>query len=309
VDAVTDTTADLSWTNGDTSVGTITEIWGKINGASSGACGTVPTGWAQIDEVGAGVDEYTVDPLQSRKYHCYAVRHLRNGEYSSWSNQVDDSQTALAEPTGLSCQNLATGVKLSWTNVESTGNVQIQRRLLPSGGFADLAAPANAGAGTQTYNDETCTCDSDYEYRVRAEEASWPDSAWSNVCSSTCCSTPPSVSECDHVLDALPSEGCPDPDNCAVTFTITDAEAGDTYKLLRSIESSSGSPVYDENRGQGSISNGQNTVYDIVAFPSGGDTRYLQYKVEIYEDGTTLVDNCETTEDTISIDSGQFCPE
>jgi len=293
----------LEWTNGDTAIGTTTEIWGKLNSATSGNCGTVPTGWAMIDSVVAGVDEYNATGLNSRNYHCFAVRHLRNGQYSSWSNQTD-----LAPPNSLACEAKSDGITLNWVNVESTGNVQIQRRALPSGSFGDLDNPANGGAGAQQYNDTTCTCSTEYEYRVRAEEASWDDSDWSNTDSKECCLSPISISLCEHDLTALTAY-CPDPNNVQIDFTISGAQPGDTYKVWRSLEASSGSPSYDDQRDYGSASNGSNTVYDTFGAITGSDTRYLQYKIEVYDGGVTLVDSCETTEETISIDSTANCPE
>jgi hypothetical protein len=88
-----------------------------------------------------------------------------------------------------------------------------------------------------------------------------------------------------------------------ITFTISGAEGGDTYKIWRSLETAQGSPVYDSLREQGSATNGSNTKYDTLGVITGSDdTYYLQYKIEVYDGGVTLVDSCETSEESMVLD-------
>jgi hypothetical protein len=227
---------NLAWTNGETGIGTDTQIY-KCSGTG---CNPEPGGTGTLhDTVGAGVASYPVTGLTNRTIYRFALRHVRNNQNSTYLKSSADQKTWLAVPTGFTADFRAAGVELNWTNVEDqqgagASDVRIHRRLMPAGSFASIANPDNAGVGAQVYNDDTGDCGSDYEYRIRAEESGWTSSIWTASDDCEACVTPPSFTS--QTSTAVVLEDCGDESEATtVGYAAQNVTEGDTVKIYRGI--------------------------------------------------------------------------
>lgn len=146
---------------------------------------TLPSGaFATAATVGANTT-LVLDAAQGSTSYEYRVRALNGTDGSGFSNLAQVTTPASAPPaapSGLTATILsATSVRLNWAdNSNNETQFGLQRRVLPSGIFANVATP---GANTTQVNDTVQEATA-YEYRVRATNGAGA-SAYSNVASVT----------------------------------------------------------------------------------------------------------------------------
>jgi len=306
VTRVSDDEMDLAWTNGDTSLGAVTEIYRN----TSDMADPPPAGNIHAT-VGAGVDSYTDDGtgdegvLSENTRYYYAIRHVKNGTASA--TVEDDDYTKLTAPNSVVAQNYATGITVAGNRGSSVTNVDvtIQRRLLPSGLFADVHTITSATA-TWQWNDTTVSCGSEYEYQARCEESSGGDppydSDYSNTADNEACKSPPVLGKVT-VSDPTLTGSCPMSENASVSYTASNIDPGDKVVIYRKLNRDTWDYVGEF------AAQTNDTINVYYPYITGGDTGYFQGRVELWEDGVTLVETKDSAEKVTSYDSGGPCPE
>ncbi len=154
---------------------------------------TLPSGvFATAATVGANTT-LVLDTAQGSTSYEYRVRALNGTHGSGFSNLATVTTPAAGPPTAPSALSAtalsATSVRLTWAdNSNNETQFELQRRVLPSGTFANVATP---GANTTLVNDTTLGATS-YEYRVRASNGAGA-SAYSNLATVTTPVAPPAA--------------------------------------------------------------------------------------------------------------------
>ena len=173
--SVTGTTVNVSWTDAS-----LVETEYRVERSSNGG-----TSYSLVATTAADASSYadTNRPDGTYKYRVAAVRSSSPFGQSEWTTQPGTVTVASvpAAPTGLSVSGVTnTRLDLSWSDIASneTGYV-IERRLMPSGSFSQIAAIA---ANEVSYRDNTIQESRQYEYRVAATNAAGT-SAYSNTVS------------------------------------------------------------------------------------------------------------------------------
>jgi hypothetical protein len=168
------TTVNLSWTDNST-----VETGYQVERSSNGG-----TSYTLVATTAAGATTYA-DTNRPDGTYKYRVRAWVSANFtgSDWLTQAGTVTVASvpATPTGLSVDGVGTTrVDLAWSDVsaDETGFV-IERRLLPSGTFSQVASIA---ADTVSYRDTTVLESRQYEYRVAATNAAGT-SGYSNTVS------------------------------------------------------------------------------------------------------------------------------
>jgi hypothetical protein len=168
------TTVNLSWTDNST-----VETGYQVERSSNGG-----TSYTLVATTAAGATTYA-DTSRPDGTYKYRVRAWVSANFtgSDWLTQAGTVTVASvpATPTGLSVDDVGTTrVDLAWSDVSAneTGFV-IERRLLPSGTFSQVASIA---ADTVSYRDNTVLESRQYEYRVAATNAAGT-SGYSNTVS------------------------------------------------------------------------------------------------------------------------------
>lgn len=154
---------DLTWANGDSSLETITEIW---RGSTSGAETLFTT-------VGGGVHAYSNTGLTASTQYFYKVRHKRNGQFSSYSNEADDTTDVpialvLATPVWSRTGTSAEQVALSFSAPPSGLAVQILVASAVGGPYS--VADTTAADATSYVFDASGIPETVVFFRVRATD-------------------------------------------------------------------------------------------------------------------------------------------
>lgn len=290
--AVADDEIDLSWTNGDTAQDTVTTIH------RSATASFTPNDGNKIDEVSSGVAAYQNTGLSSKTTWYYELLHKRNGQNSAGSGEAS-ARTWLKEPTDIVCSPLANGVRTSYINNEAAADIEVWRK--PSGGaYSQIDTVATPGAGAKTYDDTTATCGVVYYYKLRAAESGETTSEYSNEHNATACAVFPDISFVGKFAE-LTSE-CPSGDNVNVIWSGTNFGAGDIAKVYRNVNGGGW-----QFRGQVALT--AQEFYDQWAIKSGATTWTLQYRVEAWDDGTTLVDTHDSSLTNHNVNTASGCSE
>lgn len=115
--AITNTTANISWTNGDGSAQV--QVYRNLNGS----------GYTWLKTLSPGVTS-TNDSLGDGDNASYRVRHIKNGVTSGWSNSdsvgVDGPNAA---PSGMSVTGRNGDFAVSWTNGDSSAHTALYRSI------------------------------------------------------------------------------------------------------------------------------------------------------------------------------------
>ena len=181
--SVSDSQINLTWTNGDTAGNTKTRVHRSTTASFT------PDSGNQIAELDAGVASYqNTTGLASITTYFYKVRHIRNGIFSTNSNEAS-AKTWLKEPTSLSTSALVNGIRVTLTNNEAGADIQIERKLV-GGSFSLLTTLLAQSTGVKTHNDTSTTCGLSYTYRARVTKTGETTSEYSSESTSQACQTP-----------------------------------------------------------------------------------------------------------------------
>jgi titin len=172
--AVSSTGIDLTWTDNSSN-----EDGFKIERCQGSGC----TNFAQIDQVGSGIVNYSNTGLATGTNYSYRVRAYNVGGDSSYSNSASATTSAPppappAAPLNLVATTVSsTRIDLTWTdNSSNEDGFQIER----STDGSTFTQIATVGANVTTYSNTGITCTVFYYYRVRAYNAIG-NSAYSNT--------------------------------------------------------------------------------------------------------------------------------
>jgi len=171
VSATSDTTATVSWVNGDVNVNTETHIYRSL---SSGFTPNDATN--RVGVVSSGATSFMDSGLTADTEYFYKLRHFRNSSHSSESSEVSDT-TWLVEPTSMGLAGLTDGLTVTGTNNATGADIVIQRRL--SGGSFSTIATLLAPGATFSHNDTGLMVGTEYFYRTKATLGGSTDSEWS----------------------------------------------------------------------------------------------------------------------------------
>ena len=296
---------DLTWDNGETGIGTTTQIY-RVAGA-----GPADNGDTLEGEVGAGVGSYTDDDLTSRTEYAHAVYHTRNGTESAVATE-SSVKTGLANPDTVYLSAWATGITVNWTSNEAgegaSTYMTIQRKNITDGGGWEAVTSGSVLSSAETYDDTNSTAGKVYRYRVKLTESTYPDSDYitsSNDIESDI--SPPVLVSVVH--DVTTDGECPVVENMTITARTTNAEVGvDTIKFQYSMEAGTGAPVYTTVNTK-PVAGAVTTQIALVPQVTGvGATRYVQCRCYLYEGGIeeTAESPKVSVENTTKIDTN--CP-
>ena len=288
VDVDSDVQLTVNWTNGDTALDILTDVHRHTSPAFTPGAGNL------IDTVVSGVVSYEDAGRTSKTPYYYQLIHRRNGQSSSASNE-GTATTALATPTGCTAETLVNGIRVKVTNNQS-GNPDLAIEHRPPGGaFRLLTTLVNQTTGEKTYDDTAATCDLVYDHRVRCIDAGETDSPYSNEASATACQVTLDLTFASH---SAALAGCWEGANVIVLWGGDNFAPGDTARIYR-----------NDNRGgyvlRATVPLVDGSYEDTWGYASGSTSRYLQYKVEAWENNTVLKDTETSTESTESVES---CP-
>jgi hypothetical protein len=268
--AVSGTEIDLTWTNGDTSLDTVTEIW---RGPSSGTETLLTT-------LGSGVASFQDTGLTSATTYFYKIRHVRNAQNSAYSTE-QSTRTFCAQPTSVAAASIATGVRITYTNNQAGADIQIERSTNGTNFTLQLTV-TNPGTGTFTADDTSGTSGITYYYRVKAVKGGETDSLYSTpIVSANFGLTPPQITAVSHSVNLTGQ--CPSDNNTTVTWTANHVTANDTAKVYSSVAGGAFSLFATVPLSQGSVGY---TFSFRTGTPNHDVT--LQFKVEAWDEGTTL---------------------
>lgn len=160
---------ELSWTNGDSSMETFTEIE-----RDAGA------GFVLVATLVGGVAKYTDSNLNYTTTYTYRIRHKRNNQYSAYSATAQ-ARTFLPPPANFSASSVSNGVKLTFTNNVSGADIVIERRQYGVTGWNVLTTLTNQLPGSITYTDTTASLLVSYQYRAKTKKLNETDSLYTEV--------------------------------------------------------------------------------------------------------------------------------
>ncbi len=288
IDVDSDVQLTVNWTNGDTALDIETDVHRDTSSSFSPDAGNL------IDTVVSGVVSYEDAGRTSKTPYYYQLIHRRNGQSSSASNEATET-TALATPTGCTAESLVNGIRVKVTNNQSgTPDLAIFRR--PAGaGWHLLTTLVNQTTGEKTHDDTTATCDLSYDYRVSCRDSGETDSPYSNEASATACRTTLDLTSASHLAVLA---GCWEGANVIVTWGGVNFAPGDTARVYRN----------DDRAGyvlRATVPLNSGGYEDTWGYASGASSRYLQYKVEGWENDTVLKDTETSTEST---EGTEECP-
>ena len=289
--AVADDEIDLSWTNGDTAQDTVTTIH------RSASASFTPNDGNKIDEVTSGVAGYVNSGLSSKATWYYRLLHKRNGQNSASSNE-DSDRTWLTEPTDVVCTPIVNGIRTSYTNSEAAADIEVWRK--PTGGsYTLLDTVTTPGAGAKTYDDTTATCGNAYYYKLRAAQSGETTSVYSTESGNIACAVLPNITSATKFIEVTGE--CPTGDNVYIQWAGSNFGAGDIAKIYRNVAAAGW-----QFRGQTALT--ALNFSDQWAAKSGATSTSVQYRVEAWDDGTTLVDTQDTSSSNYNVTLG-VCSE
>lgn len=271
-------TINLSWTNGDTAFGVTTVIERES---------PVAGGFAVIDTVEAGVTAYEDSGLTDKTQYNYRVKHVRNGQSSSYATASND-WTWMAPPSSISLVRIATGIRVNYTHEGVTGDdVEIQRK--GTGDWVSITTELTKTEHTAyQYDDTAVTCNAEYTYRLRTIESGSgrDDSVYSDEYTMRACGHATLLTAI-HLLK-MDTE-CDS--RTRISWTATGVQYGDSVRITRHWALDGG----DVDLGWFDARYSPATDYLEVYGPTGGSTHTLSYTVALYEGGTTLANSITTT--------------
>jgi hypothetical protein len=281
-DAVSDSQIDITWVNGDTALDVTTEIYVDTS--------TAPT--VLYATVGSGVASASITGKPSITTQYIRLRHKRNGTFSGYSNEIN-KKTWLKAVTAVSAVSLANGVRVTMTNNEASSDLQIERKLSSDSTWTTLTTLTNQTTGVKTHDDTTGSCGSSYDYRVLDKKSGEHDSLYSGTATAIACQTAP-----DIIGGNFNWNGGSCFDNVGLIWTGTNFTASDTAKIYRNDNGGGFTliatvPLTDQE------------YTDTWPWKTGGGSRTLNYKIEAYDEGTTLSDTFTMTQKNLSV---QTCP-
>ena len=267
-----DTTIDLTWVAGDTAFNTYTAVHRDTT------TGFTPASGNEIGVANPGVTEWEDDTCDSDDQYFYKVRHLRNGQYSAASNQ-DDATTALARPDLVKLSGLVNGIKVTIDNLVANAELNIDRSSEPVATWSDITTLNNQPASEVSHDDTTATCATQYNYRVRTEEAGSTSSPWVQAGPLNACEGVPNITGATYTI-------IPDPvkdwiRSVKVSWTWNNKSRDDRVWVYSRSPAGGGSYV---KLAEVSL----NYYLDSLYVCPGPDD--IDYKLETWEDNTTLVD-------------------
>ncbi|KKM78739.1 hypothetical protein LCGC14_1356960 [marine sediment metagenome] len=287
VTVVSDVALTANWTNGDTALNTVTDVHRDTSSSFTPGPGNL------IDTVASGVVSYADTGRDPKTTYYYQMIHRRNGQSSAASNEIN-GRTALATPTGCTAETLVNGIRVKVTNnQDGLPDLAIEHRP-PADTFRLLTTLVNQTTGEKTHDDTAATCDLEYDYRVRCIDAGETNSPYSNEATATACQTEIDITSVTHYATLGEVSNCWSVPNVLVQWSGVGFSSGDTAKVYRN--SDRGGYVL---RATVPITDG--SYEDTWGFAVGAQPRYLQYKVEGWENGTVLKDtevSVESVEDT-----------
>ncbi|MFH1414075.1 MAG: fibronectin type III domain-containing protein, partial [Candidatus Omnitrophota bacterium] len=149
-----------------------------------------------IITVGPNVTTYTESGLAAGKTYWYRVRAVRNGTYSSYSNNANAKtpDNTLIAPSNLVATAGYAAIALAWNdNSNDETSFSINRYLSDPDSFSPQPSPDKTipvGANIKTYSDTGLTAGKTYWYKVRAVR-SGTYSNYSNTASAKVLAYPP----------------------------------------------------------------------------------------------------------------------
>jgi hypothetical protein len=283
--ALSDTTVRLVWTNGDTAPGTTTEVYRHTTTFTPPGTGTLVTTVAS----GVTTADDTTCPASKTTYY-FRVLHVRSSVRSVPSNELS-AKTWLKEPTALVATGDAAGIHLAFSNNEDGADILLYRK--SSGAYALLDTMVGQAAGALAYEDNSGTLGIVYTYRLAAQKAGETTSEYSNEDAAWAL---PALIGVNHA--ATVGGSCPMVCNLRVDWTATGGKTGDVVTL--SIKEDGG--AYGEKATAVPLAAGAYTSLWFLR-KSGGISRALQAKVELYDGGVTLVATMESTASNEMVDA------
>lgn len=282
----------LVWVNGDVALDTQTEVYLDASNPPT----TLRT------TLGSGITAYTVSGLTSKTTYFARVRHIRNTQTSSYSN-VPSAKTKLQRPSSFVVSSLTTGNRISLFNNETGADIEIYSRRTTWAIISGLATPPQTSfdllttllaqsTGTKTFDHTTGICGQDYEYKARVTKAGETTSEYSSLDHSRAC-TISSITTAAHTV--ADSHFC---QTATITWTVVIGKPEDYIRISRSIDAA----AYVQR----AVVPITNTYFkDGLDWKSGSTSRSLQYKLEVLNNGTEVIDTDFTTLTNQDVDG---CP-
>ena len=286
---VSDTELTATWTNGDTALDVVTDVYRHTSTFTPPGTGTL------LDTVASGVTSYADTGRTSQTEYFYRVIHRRNGQSSAASNE-DSATTAVRTPNPCLAQTISGGIRVTITQNEPIGTPDLViERQTGGGGYSTLTTLNNQTTGVKTHDDTTASTGVEYDYRVKATDAGQTDSPYSNVATATADQTALTIDTVTHSAALVDEGACAAADPIVtVTWAGTNFGASDTAKIYQ-----------NDDRGgyvlRATVAIGTSPYVDLWPYANGAMSRFLQYKVEGWENGTVNIDNAESTESTESV--------
>ena len=219
-------TIDLSWTNTDTNVNTVTRIYRGSDGftpnyASNG-----------IAELASGVTTYTDTGRSPITTYYYKAKHRKNSQDSTSSTAQVNAKTWLAAPTAA-LAGLTDGLTVSGTNNASGSDVVIETSTNGTS-WSTLTTLSNPG-GTYSHAHTGLTVGNVYYYRAKSTKSGETTSAYSDI-----------VSRVAGLASAAPaaptgfSIAAGSPTTTSLVLSWTDASTNeDSFRIERSADDTS----------------------------------------------------------------------
>lgn len=280
--AVSDSQIDITWTNGDTSLGVQTEVY--VDAASPAT--------TLYATVGSGVAAASITGLTSITTKFIRVRHKKNAQFSNYSNEIN-KRTWLKAVSGLVASSISTGVHLDFTNNEASSDLQIERKLTSGSTWTTINTLTNQTTGAKTYDDTTGVAGTSYDFRVLDKKTGEHDSVYSNVATAIAGSPQPHITT--KFAEVLTGTDCVCP-NVTISWNGTNFTALDTIK------------IYANDNGGGYTLFTTVAATDLSAtyqwgsppwkLDALGASKTLQFRLDLYDEGVTLIEQPTTVQYT-----------
>lgn len=273
-----DVQIDLDWVNGDIALDTQTEVYLDTSNPPTTLKATLSS----------GVNAYSVTGLTNKTTYFARVRHVRNGQNSSYSN-VPSAKTFLTAPSAPGAIRRPSGVRYSFTNNENGADIVIERKKNSDSGWAVITTLLAQTTGAKTYDDSTTTCGLVYDYRSKATKAGELDSLYVATVTSAACN-PPTLNTATHTLTLQSYCGYSPsgPTSVTVSWTGTNLQSTQTINIYRNV-AGAGFVL------RKSVAATVLSTTDLWTVKTGGVQKTLQFRLDLVEGGI-VVDTKTTTQ-------------
>jgi hypothetical protein len=284
----------VTWVNGDTALDTAT----LVNIATSAGGSPV-----QVAGLASGVTAVGFFGLTPKTTYFVRAYHKRNTIVSGFSNEAS-AKTKLQRPSALDAFSISTGNRVSLFNNESGADIAIESRKAtftvsgsgtvspPDRSFTLITTLAAQSTGTKTYDDTAALSGATYEYRARVIKAGETTSEYSNTDLSVA-ARPSSVPLAFHNVYTTT---CYSAD---VLWQYSVGKPEDVLRISRSIDGGAYVQLAVVSLSTGFWND------STIGWKTGATARTLQYKLEVLDNGTTVVDTDITTLSNHNVDP---CP-